>query len=226
MGEIFRKEIKISLDDPASIQRAIDTINKLAEGIPKAMDGFCNYLVKKGVTIAKQQINALCSTPSGDLARSVRFELSDGGKGIAYVVAGYPFDHYSDNPKYDNVSYAVFVEFGYGTGSYYDTSGALVTEQKRIDRFIEEGEEPKYGRSEEHPSGNGRYRDADTYGVITSGTGEKFLGWKYYNRKTGQWSVSYGQNPKPFMYNTLLELARMAEQDAGTRLGLYMAGSL
>lgn len=226
MGEIFRKEIKISLDDPASIDRAIEAIDKIAKGLPKAMDGLCNFLVKKGVTIARQKLNELCVSPSGALYDSIRFELSDGGKGVAYVVAGYPFDHYSDNPKYEDVSYAVFVEFGYGTGSYYDTSGALVTEQRRIDRRKEDGEKPKYGRSVDHPSGRYRYRNAETYNVIKSSTGEKFLGWKYFNRKTGKWSVSYGQNPKPFMYRTLLELANIAEQDCGARLGLYMAGSL
>lgn len=226
MGEIFRKELKISLDDPASIDRAIEAINKIAEGLPKAMDGLCNYLVKKGVTIAQRKLNELCVSQSGDLYNSIRFELSDGGKGIAYVVAGYPFDHYSDNPKYENVSYAVFVEFGYGTGSYYDTSGTLVTEQSRIDRYKEHEIDPKYGRSKEHPSGRYRYRDADEYNVLTSGTGEEFLGWKYFNRKTGKWSVSYGQNPKPFMYKTLIELMNVAEKECGARLGLYMAGYL
>lgn len=226
MGEVFRKEFRLSLDDPASFDAAIDAINRLAEGLPKAMDLLCNHFAKKGVTIAQKQLNSLCVSQNGDLYNSIRFELSDGGKGIAYVVAGYPFDHYSDNPKYENVSYAVFVEFGYGTGSYYDTAGALVTEQSRIDRRKEHGELPKYGRSKDHPSGNVRYRSAETYGVMTSVTGEKFLGWKYFNRKTGKWSVSYGQNPKPFMYNTLMELYNLAEQDGGGRLGFYLAGSL
>lgn len=226
MGEMFRKEIKISLDDPASIDRAIEAINKIAEGLPKAMDALCNSLVKKGVDIARKKLNELCVSQNGDLYNSIRFELSDGGKGVAYVVAGYPFDHYSDNPQYENISYAVFVEFGYGTGSYYDTSGALVTEQRRIDTRKENGMKPKYGRSETHKSGNYRYRNAESYNVIHSSTGEKFLGWKYFNRKTGKWSVSYGQNPKPFMYNTLLELASIAERECGAKLGLYMAGSL
>ena len=226
MGEIFRKDLKISLDDPASIDRAIDAINNIAKGLPKAMDSLCNFLVKKGVTIAQQQLNSLCVSKSGDLYDSIRFELSDGGKGIAYVVAGYPDDHMSDNPAYTRISYAVFVEFGYGTGSYYDTTNTLITEQRRIDTRVEFGHKPRYGRSQEHPSGRYRYRDAETYKAIKASTGEKFLGWKYLDRKTGKWSVSYGQNPKPFMYRTLLELADIAERDGGGRLGLYLAGSL
>ena len=222
MGEIFRKDLKISLDDPASIDRAIDAITRVAEGLPRAMDDLCNVLVKKGVTIAQQKLNELCVSQNGDLYNSIRFELSDGGKGVAYVVAGYPFDHYSGNPKYDDISYAVFVEFGYGTGSYYDTTGALVTEQRRIDTRKEHGMKPKYGRSKDHPTGRYRSRDAEEYNVLTSGTGEKFLGWKYFNRKTGKWSVSYGQNPKPFMYKTLLELANIAERECGTKLGLFL----
>ncbi len=229
MGEIFRKDLTISLDDPASIDRAIDAINKIAEGLPKAMDALCNYLARKGVSIAQQKLNELCVSKSGDLYDSIRFELSDGGNGIAYVVAGYPFDHYSDNDKYSDVSYAVFVEFGYGTGSYYDTSDTLVTEQRRIDTRKEEGEKPRYGRSKEHPSsgyGTYTYRDAESYGTIKISNGDRVLGWKYMDRKTGKWHTSYGQNPKPFMYRTLLELSEIAEKDGGGRLGLYLAGSL
>lgn len=226
MAEIFRKDITISLDDPAAIDKAIEVVNNLKDAIPDVMTRLCNYLAKEGKKIAQQKLQELGAIESGDLYNSIRFELSDGGKGIAYVVAGYPFDHYSDNDKYVDVSYAVFVEFGYGTGSYYDTSDTLVTTQSRIDRRKAFGEKPRYGRSEAHPSGNGRYRDAEEYGIIKSATGDEVLGWKYMDRKTGEWHTSYGQNPKPFMYNTLLALQNMAEQDLGGRLQLYLSGIL
>lgn len=226
MAEVFRKELTISLDDPQSIQNAIDAINKLSESIPKVMTSLCNYLAKKGQTIAQQELKALGAFDSGDLYNSIRFELADGTNGVAYVVAGYPFDHYSDNPKYTDISYAVFVEFGYGTANYYDTTGSLVDMQRRIDKRIENGEIPDSGRYQTHKSGNGRYRDAETYGKLKGADGRYFYGWKYFNRRTGKWSTSYGQNPKPFMYNTLQKLSKMAEQELGGRLALLMSGSM
>lgn len=226
MAEAFRKELTISLDDPASIQKAIDAINTLKEKIPKALDALCNSLARQGVKIAQQKLSELCVTGNGDLYRSIRVETSEGGKGIAYVVAGYPDDHMSDNERYTNISYAVFVEYGYGTANYYDTTGSLVDEQRRIDTRKEFGEKPRSGRYREHPADNYRYRDAETYGIITGNDGERYFGWKYMDRKTGQWHTSHGQNPKPFMYKTLMELSALAEKDAGGRMMLYMAGSL
>ena len=226
MGEVFRKEFTISLDDPASIQAAINAINTLKEKIPIALDRICNYLVQKGVTIAQQKLSELCVSGSGDLYQSIRFERSEGGKGIAYVVAGYPDDHMSDNERYTNISYAVFVEYGYGTANYYDTTGSLVDTQSRIDRRKELGEKPSSGRHLDHPSGNHRYRDAETYGILKGDDGQRYFGWKYMDRKTGEWHTSHGQNPKPFMYKTLMELSALAERDAGGRMMLYMAGTL
>lgn len=224
MAEIFRKDLVIDLDDPDTIQQAIDFVNKLKDAIPEAISRMVKSLCESGVTIARQKIDELCISPTGQLSQSVRFEMEDGGKAIGYVVAGYPFDHYSENDAYNDVSYAVFVEFGYGTANYYDTSGRLVREQSRIDMRKEDGMIPKSGRHKDHPLG--KYRDSETYDVLTAGDGTKFMGWKYQDRRTGTWHTSYGQNPKPFMYKTLMELTRKAEMDTGSRMGMYLYNKL
>lgn len=226
MSELFRKDIVIDLNDPKTIDDAIDAVNKLRNEIPKALDRICKFLCEKGVKIARQKLGEFGISEGGDLYNSIRFELEGGGKGIGYVIAGRPDDHMSDNPKWTKYSYAVFVEYGFGTVNYYDTAGQLVTTQSRIDRRKEIGESPTSGRGRDHPSGNYRYRDAEDYKVIKGSDGTEFFGWKYFDRKENRWRVSYGQNPKPFMYRTLLELTSIAERDVGGRLALYLYSSL
>ena len=230
MGEVFRKDLIIDLDDPKTIQAAIDAVNTLKEAIPEAINRMVKSLCEAGVTIARQNIADLCVSPTGDLAQSVRFEIEDGGttkQAVGYVVAGYPYDHYSDNDKYSDVSYAVFVEFGYGTANYYDTSGKLVVEQSRIDVRKEYGDKPDSGRWKEHKKAPDKYyRSAETYGFLKGADGRYYYGWKYRNMKDGKWYTSHGQNPKPFMYKTLLELTRRAEADTGTKMGFYIYSKL
>jgi hypothetical protein len=48
----------------------------------------------------------------------------------------------------------------------------------------------------------------------------------YKDRKKDEWHVSYGQNPKPFMYETLNKLAENAESDASKLMSFYLSGSL
>ena len=227
MGEIFRKDFIIDLDNPDTIQHAIDTITALSEAIPEALTRMVKSLCESGVVIARQKIDELCVSPSGQLAQSVRFEMEGGGKAVGYVIAGYPFDHYSENDKYSDVSYAVFVEFGYGTANYYDTSGKLVVEESRIEHRKETGIKPESGRYREHRSApSGYYRSNETYGILKGNDGQYYYGWKYQDRRTGKWYTSHGQNPKPFMYKTLQELAKKAEMDAGTKMGMYIYNKL
>lgn len=227
MGEIFRKDIIIDFDEPESIQRAIDIFTTLKDAIPEVLTRMVASLVESGVGIARQKIDELCVSPTGQLAQSVRFEMEGGGKAVGYVIAGYPFDHYSENEKYSDVSYAVFVEFGYGTANYYDTDNKLVVEESRIEHRKEVGIKPESGRWREHKSApSGYYRSNETYGILKGNDGKYYYGWKYQDRRSGKWFTSHGQNPKPFMYKTLLELAKKAEEDTGSKMGLYIYNKL
>ena len=230
MGEIVLKEIKMTLD-PESIQNAIDEVTDLNLNLRYAMDCLCEWLLKQGVMIARMQLRGYLGKhgkPSkGNLYRSIRYEMANGKSGEGYLMAGYPGDHQSDNPQYANVSYAVFFEFGFGTGSYYykqSQGGGLMKTQASIDRNLSVGNfdaSRTRGRTKSHPSGKGHYRDAEEYQIRQSNQGE-FFGWVYKNKMDGKFYISEGQPPKPFMYNTYMELLEKAQKDGPRIIAEYL----
>ena len=225
MGSFVIKTIDMTLN-PESIQHAINIVNELRSDLPKALDALCEYLLKQGVFIAKMKLLGYTSrqgaSARGDLYRSIRYEIED-GKG--YLLAGYPNDHGSDNPAWANISYAVFFEFGFGTSSNYDRGGRLLKSESSVDKHMEHGLIGKRtGRTKNHPTDRDVYRRMEDYSVRKdSEDSPEYFGWVYKNKKDGKFYVSRGQNPKPFMYETLLALTEKAEQDGGRIIGTYFA---
>lgn len=229
MGEIILKDISMTLD-PASIQRAIEDLQDLTIDLQYALDSLCEWLLKQGVTIARFNLRSYfakgAGANKGNLIRSIRYEMADGKSGEGYLMAGYPGDHMSDDPRYANVSYAVFFEFGFGTGNYYRKDGSRIGSSKALKALKSQGlVAHSEGRTSAHPSGKGQYRKAAEYNIIANKHGGEFRGWVYKDRWTGKfYTVRGGQPPKPFMYNTLLDLTDKAEKEGARIIAEYLPG--
>ena len=229
MGEIILKDISMTLD-PASIQRTIEDLQDFTVDLKYALDSLCEWLLKEGVTIARMNLRSYFAKGSGasrgNLIRSIRYEMANGKSGEGYLMAGYPNDHMSDNPQYSNVSYAVFFEFGFGTGNYYRKDGSRIESKKALKTLKAQGlVAHSEGRTSAHPSGKGQYRKASDFNIIANKDGGEFRGWVYKDRWTGKfYTVRGGQPPKPFMYNTLLDLEQKAQSDGGRIIAEYLPG--
>jgi len=212
MGEFVLKNITMTLD-PESIDAAIHEVNMLQWQIRDAMDSLVDYLLNKGVMIAKIKVTGYVKTQTGALRRSIHVEKADGTVGHGYIVAGTPGDLGYDggDGAYGNISYAVFVEYGFGTGNYYFKNGKRMTNlyAKKHKELVARSS----GRTARHPSGTYKYRPAKMYGMMSKSDGTEFRGWVYKNRRDGKFYTSQGQPPKPFMWDTLQELAAEAEKD-------------
>lgn len=220
MAEFVLKDITMTLD-PDSIQRAIEEVSKLNTQIKDAMDALVDYLLNQGIMIAKLQVTTYGLKHSGALRRSIHIEKADGEIGRGYIVAGTPGDtRYDGDGSYGNISYAVFVEFGFGTGNYYYKSGARMRNSyaRKNPNLVASSS----GRTSRHPSGKYTYRPAKMYGLMKTKTGTEFRGWVYKNRDDGKFYISQGQPPKPFMYNTLLELTDKAEKEGPRIVAQYI----
>ena len=226
MGQIVIKDITINLDE-ASVQRAIDEIRDFSYDLNYALDALCKYLLERGVIVARMRLRNYLSgkASNGNLAKSIRYELTNGKSGEGYLIAGYPGDTMYEG---SNVSYAVFFEFGFGPGNYYypkNQGGKLIKTQASIDRNLGAGNiDPSRtsGRTKEHESGKGHYRNAEEFNVMNTPNMGEFFGWVYKDRDTGHFYVSHGQNPKPFMYETMLYLMTEAERESGRIIAEYI----
>lgn len=213
MGEIVLKDIQMTLD-PSSIDDAIRQIEDLQGNLKNALDALRDYLLKDGITIARLNLRryGFRGKSSGSpLAQSIRVETADGKTGEGYLVAGYPGDHGYDGPGYENISYAVFIEFGFGAGA--------VTRSKKTGKV-----KAAHGTMAHHIATE---KAGYKYGVNgfkkgTTPKGQTFRGWVYKNRKNDHFYVSQGQPPKPFMYDTLLDLADKADKDGGRIIAEYI----
>ena len=230
MGEFVLKEISMTLD-PESIQNAIDQVNMLSKDLKDALDALVKHLLEKGVNIARLKLKRFLTgtqESSGNLATSIRVEMENGKAGVGYLCAGYPGDHESGNAKWENMSYAVFFEFGFGTGSYYykqNQGGRLIRNQESIDKNVAAGNidaSRTQGRTKEHPRMQGNYKDAEEYKIMSRPNEGEFFGWVYKD-KDGKFHVSKGQNPKPFMYNTLMFLTADAEDYGAGYIAEYIS---
>ena len=228
MGEFTLKRITMTLD-PQSIQNAIDEIKELDLNLKYALDALCEWLLKDGVMIAKMNLRSYFTKGSGAgnrsglLSRSIRYEMANGKSGRGYLIAGYPGDHMSDNPAWANYSYAVFFEFGFGTSSNYLEDNTLLTTENQIHDAYNAGKISRStGRTRRHPSDRDVYRRTKDFKIRESSSGTKFFGWVYKDAETGKFYVSQGQNPKPFMYQTMLDLAKRAEEEGGKKLQQFI----
>ena len=225
MGEIVLKNIEMTLD-PESIDRAIEAVNNFKSDLQSALDELCKYLLNKGVNVARQKLNGYGIGDGSALSASIRTEMEDGSEFVGHIVAGYPGDHQSDNPKYADVSYAVFVEYGFGTANYYRRDGSRISTNKQLKILQQQHLVAKsVGRTSSHPTANKEtYRPASDFKLMSyKGMGE-FRGWVYKSRKDGKFYVSAGQPPKPFMYNTYIDLMNTAEQRGALIIGMFIAG--
>lgn len=229
MGEIIFKEIKMTLD-PESIQHAIDDVRNLNTDLQMALDALCESLLKDGVMIARLNLRSYFTkgdgANKGNLLRSIRYEMANGKSGEGYLMAGYPNDHMSDNPLYSNVSYAVFFEFGFGTSNHYRQDGSRINSSKAYNVLKSQGLVARSeGRTSDHPSKKGKYRPSKDYKMIENNNGGQFRGWVYKDRWTGKfYTVRGGQPPKPFMYNTLLDLMDKAQRNGANIIAEYLPG--
>lgn len=222
MGSFVLKNIEMTLD-PESIQRAVDEVVDFKSDFKHAMNLLCGYLLRNGVRIARQKLEGYGISDGSALSATIRFEVETGETFEGHVVAGYPGDHLSEDGKYSNVSYAVFVEYGFGTGNYYRRDGSRINSGKALRHLMKTGGIARAsGRTKNHPSGLGRYRAASEFKMMSNKNRGEFRGWVYKDRVTGKFYTSEGQPPKPFMYNTYLELMAKAERDGGRLLGMYI----
>lgn len=226
MSTFTLKTITMTLD-PSSIQAAIDEVRDLELNLKYALDALCEWLLKNGITIAKMNLRRYLSKSnsgerSGLLTRSIRYEMENGTSGTGYLIAGYPGDHMSDNGQWANYSYAVFFEFGFGTGSYYRKNGELIRSERYLSEYKSKGDVAHAtGRTERHPTNPDVYRKMMDSKVLNL-NGEEFFGWVYKDGKTGKFYVSKGQNPKPFMYETMLYLEKQAQEEGGRKLQQFI----
>jgi hypothetical protein len=222
MGEFVLKDISMTLD-PESVENALREVNSLQWQLRDAMDFLVDYLLNRGVMIAKVLLTSYVKTQSGALRRSIHVEKADGQVGSGYIVAGTPGDIGYDggDGAYGDISYAVFVEFGFGTGNYYFSNG-----KRMKNAFAKKNPgavASSSGRTSKHPSGKYQYRPAKMYGMRTTSGGREFRGWVYKDRKTGKFYTSEGQPPKPFMWDTLMKLSDEAEKDGCRIITEYIA---
>lgn len=121
--------------------------------------------------------------------------------------------------------------------------------RKMIESLIEKGveiakaellafEKPAFDTGKLHDSIEGLLLSDDTGAVATDvwyavyveyGTGEyasngsgRKGGWTYYDMRTGRFRFTYGMHARPFMYNTLRSLERVAEDTGGRIVAEYL----
>lgn len=221
MGTIILRNIEMTLD-PESIQNAINEISELNGDLVRALDALTERLLKNGVMMARMKLrgflNKNAGLSTGELSRSIHVEMENGSKG--YLVAGTPGD--SGGPY----SYAVYFEFGFGTGSHYrKQDGSLIKTTESVERHKQAGLiSHSIGRLKDHPSGRDVYRDMESFPIRQDREdGPEYFGWVYKDRRTGKFYISKGQNPKPFMYETFVYLSESAEKDGGRFIAEYIA---
>lgn len=220
MGEFIIKQIDMTLD-PSSIQRAIDQINEL-KGLEPAMNKLCEAVLQEGRKVAMMNLIKY-GMSARNLRKSLRVEMNSGKANTGYLEAGYPGDHGSELAEYANVSYAVFIEYGFGTSSNYLSGHRLIKSQRYLNYYKQYGGiEETTGRTKTHPSGRNGPKDLEEYSTMKLPNKGEFFGWVYKSRKDGKFYISRGQEPKPFMYDTLQELADYAERHGGELIAQYI----
>ena len=222
MGEFVLKEIDIDLTRE-SFNNAIEQVNNLKNNLVGALDALVKELLEKGKEVAEFQLSMYQSVKNadlrtGDLIGSIRVEMANGTSSEGYILAGYPGD---SNGEY---SYAVYFEFGYGTADVYTEDGKLLRSEEQVEKASSRNMISKVsGRKKNHPSGREVYRDMEDYNIITMDSGHEYHGWVYKDKRSGKFYTAHSQNPKPFMYKTLMSMTEKAEKEGPQYIVNYIA---
>jgi len=185
MSVINLMDLEINIDDPASISDAIMKVNLLRVSIKRMLDGMCEALLKEGVKIARIQLMRY-GIGKGPLYNTIKEIAYDRATGIGYITAGEGLIAGNTTPGYPLMSYAIFVEEGFGS--------AKTQKAKSTSTWQPTLKLPASKKQDASPSAND--------------------GWVYLKEKDDHFYTSHGQPPKPFMYNTLMDLWAKAGQDA------------
>ena len=204
MGEIILKHIEMTLD-PESIQTAIDEVNMLQTTVKDALDGLCEYLLERGQTVARINLMHFGAMRTGALYNSIKYGAFDRSKGVGVLTAGeglYDGATASSSDAYSLGGYAVYVEFGFGVDGKA-SKHPLAKKQKY-----------RYNINKNTISARDWSQPGQVYKDVP--------GWNYFNEKDNHFYFSTGQPPKPFMYNTLLDLIDIAEREGGSIIAQYI----
>lgn len=204
MSEFILKNVEITLD-PASIEKAIETVEKLKTDLGSALKRVCEQLAKSGAEMARANIILLGAVgESGNLLGSVKY-FPEGE--VWYISAGdksTEIDQDGNGPRsgYTVTNYAVFVE--YGTGA--------VTEKQMHPTYI----------NPVNPTATAFSRKLhyDRHkNMVKRGKG-LVSGWVY--KKGNRFYTAHAMPARPFMYTTMNELRQEAERVGGYLVAQYI----
>ena len=194
MGQIVLKNITFTLDDD-SIQKAIDTVEKLKEKLADGLSELARKMTEEyGVRTAKMYIAEFSAIDSGTLQGSINGQ---------YVKSDHAGRIFTD------VEYAVLVEYGtgivgaqaphpgIGDPNWNGVSSTTVGE-KTYSSYDQEG----HGYSGWwYPSEKGWYRPKD---------GGPLMAW------------TKGMPSRPYMYTTMLDIELEAEREGARIIAEYI----
>ena len=213
MGQIILKRINMTLE-PESIENAIAEVEHLKTDIKEALDAVCRYFLERGVTVARINLMHYGAMRTGALYRSIKHGAFDSNTGIGYITAGEGLIAGNTmGDSYSLMSYAVFIEFGFG-GNYkiIDEDGSARSNTEIGRRGLSHVLTKKVG----YKTNINKQKISTNHGKSTR------PGWVYFNERENHFYFSTGQPPKPFMYNTLCDLAEEASKDGGRILAQYI----
>lgn len=181
--------------DSESIERAIKEVTLLQVTVKRMLDSLCDYLLKEGVSVAKIQL-ARFGVDDGPLMNSIKQVAYDRQKGVGYITAGEGLIAGNTTNGYPLMSYAIFVEEGFGKPkNQKKTSTAVWKPTLNLGKYSKQ---------------------------ITAPADDSKDSWVYLNEKDDHFYVSHGQPPKPFMYNTLLDLQFKARAQSASFIATYL----
>lgn len=204
MGSIILKNIEMTLD-PESIQNAIDQVKMLQTELKDALDGLCQYLLERGQNVARVNLLHFGAMHTGALYNSIRYGAFDKSKGVGILTAGEGLlagGIATEGSPYMPSSYAVYVEYGFGV------------EGKSSKHPLAKKQGYKYNVNKRTISARDHSQPGQVYKDIP--------GWNYFSDRDNHFYFSKGQPPKPFMYNTLLDLIDIAEREGGQIIAQYI----
>lgn len=204
MSEFILKNIEFTLD-PASIERAIELVERLKTDLSGALKRVCETLAQRGVEMAKANIIILGAVgETGNLLNSVKY-FPEGE--VWYISAGdksTEIDQDSEGQRsgYKVTNYAVFVEYGTGAvtekqmhPTYIDPRNPMMTALRKKLNYDRNHNKVRKGKRE-------------------------VSGWVY--KKGNRFYTAHGMPARPFMYNTMLELQQEAQLIGGRMVAEYI----
>lgn len=206
MSEFILKNIEITLD-PSSIDKAIETVEKLKSDLGSALKRICETLAEQGVEFARANIVVLGAVTTGALMNSVAYHRE--GE-VWYVTAGDKSTEIESREGYSVTNYAVFVEYGTGLVSARDMHPTYIVKDNSARTF---------GNQRMHYNLNKHY--------FLSQKNHGAKGWVYKtgvpgDKSSGHFYTTAGRPARPFMYNTMKDLQREAELNGGRLIAQYI----